>query len=336
MPDCAGLPFCNGEAQRRLTINSASSSTVAEARAHFGAKVGVGPWPMADAFEALARRFVGSIVLANSESLTTVRERGAIFLGNHQTAVESLTFSYLVSGLLRMPVPTLDPAYDPSPWIGTLLGFALAYPGVGDLGFTLPEAAALPALLAILGRASLLVHVEGRRETSADHKVTELAGAILEAAHAARVPIVPVRFCRGLPIRPAPERMDLPIGVGRQDIWIGCPIRTDALMALGDHERKERILSALNALGKEHDRPGPPDLLFATKMAAWAAQTGATRIDAALLLALAELPAPSPLTRRILDGVRQRRLEVGHGHVEAWLAVLARRLYGSSGPAIVG
>ncbi len=51
-------------------------------------------------------------------------------------------------------------------------------------------------------------------------------------AIAARVPIVPVRFVGGLPIEPLATRSEFPIGMGRQDIYLGTPIHPETVAAL--------------------------------------------------------------------------------------------------------
>jgi hypothetical protein len=45
--------------------------------------------------------------------------------------------------------------------------------------------------------------------------VRTVSAALLELAPVADVPIVPIRFTGGLPVEPAPAKLDFPIGFGQ-------------------------------------------------------------------------------------------------------------------------
>jgi hypothetical protein len=96
---------------------------------------------------------------------------------------------------------------------------------------------------------------------------------------------VPVRFTGGLPVEPAPEKLDLPVGFGKQDYWIGKPIFPGDIRGLPLMERKSFVLGTINALGapNELEMPHAPDEVFASAVARRITATGIGSVEAALL-----------------------------------------------------
>ena len=70
-----------------------------------------------------------------------------------------------------------------------------------------------------------------RAPSSCRQPVTQLSGSFLEMALAAGRPVAPVRFSGGLPAEPLVDRLELPLGMGRQDYRVGPLIQTGAARA---------------------------------------------------------------------------------------------------------
>ena len=112
-------------------------------------------------------------------------------------------------------------------------------------------------------RKSLMVHVEGTRALQARQPVSTMSGVFVDLALAANVPVIPVRFAHGLPLEPLSERLEFPVGLGRQAYHLGAPILPNELRALTYKARSERILLAINQLGPDvaSEQPSPPETL---------------------------------------------------------------------------
>ncbi|HRI11096.1 MAG TPA: 1-acyl-sn-glycerol-3-phosphate acyltransferase, partial [Nannocystaceae bacterium] len=200
-----------------------------------------GGWAGEDLLFALLDAFVGEVHLEDAEGLALRRGEPALYLANHQVAVETILAAIVLGGVTGT-VPTLPAkAEHRHTWVGESLRRLTARPGLRD-----------PDLLRFIDRAdptsvlrlrddlladfragrSALVHVEGTRARSCRERVTTMSSVFLDLAIAAGVDVVPVRFVGGLPIAPSAERLEIPIGHGKQDLWIGRPIPTTELAAL--------------------------------------------------------------------------------------------------------
>jgi hypothetical protein len=109
------------------------------------------------------------------------------------------------------------------------------------------------------GTQSLLVHADGTRATVAGAPVENIAGAFLDLAVATGRPIVPLRFVGGLPMTPVTERLDFPVGLGRQALVVGRPVLAETLRALPLKARKQAVLEGFRALDAVVDEPSGAD-----------------------------------------------------------------------------
>ena len=302
--------------------------------------------PVDDLYRGLCGRFTGQVRIEDPEELAAAAPRGVLFLGNHQTAVESTIFAILGSALTGTPLVTLAKIENTTHWLALLMKHTFAYPGLRAPHMTehFDRAAptSLPAIIASLGAklrsgTSVMVHVEGTRSLECRTPVTQLSGSFLEMALAAARPIAPVRFIGGLPTAPLVERLELPLGMGRQDYLVGALIEPATLLPLDYRARRQYVIDAINALGVENDRevPSPPDPAFADSVEAWMRQTGASLGHATLYRFLEELPDPSPQVAALLAGARAGRYVVEASAEGRWMAELARRLFGPRGPTVI-
>ncbi len=186
-------------------------------------------------------------------------------------------------------------------------------------------------------RQSLLVHVEGTRSLACGQPVLKMSSVIIDMAIHARAAIVPVRFAGGLPRETMAERLDFPLGFGRQDHWIGKPILPEALEAMPYGERRAAVVGAINATGPAvaEEQPNPGDPEMAGAVAEWVARTGAETAHAAILMALARERELQPAWQRVLSGMRSGTLVVEDTAEDRAVAGIAKWLYGPRGPKIV-
>src|SRR5262249_27980732 len=124
------------------------------------------------------------------------------------------------------------------------------------------------SLLAIVDRlrrrmadadASLLVHVEGTRALAAGHAVTRMSAVWTDLALAADAAVVPVCFTGGLPAADAGQRLEFPVGFGRQAYHLGRPLLPEELRPLDLAARQRRVLDAINGLADADDVPARAD-----------------------------------------------------------------------------
>jgi 3-hydroxymyristoyl/3-hydroxydecanoyl-(acyl carrier protein) dehydratase/1-acyl-sn-glycerol-3-phosphate acyltransferase len=307
---------------------------------------GLGRWPAEDLFYALIERFVGAVRVEDPGALAALRGRPVLFVGNHQIAVESLLFSVIASSLVETPTLTLAKPQHAQTWLGRLSRHGFTYPGARDPGlvayFDRSQPESLPRIIQSLGAglaagaSSLMVHVEGTRSLHCGAPVSKMSGVFLELAIQANLPVVPVRFVGGLPLAPLPERVDFPVGMGRQDFWLGTPIDARELAALPYKERTARVLAAINGLGPsaETEVPFAGDPTFEASVRAWIEQTGAEHAAATVFRALEGWSDPEPSIAALIEGARDGALVVPATPKGEWLAELARRLYGPRGPSV--
>ncbi|MEM9072743.1 MAG: beta-ketoacyl synthase N-terminal-like domain-containing protein [Myxococcota bacterium] len=308
--------------------------TIDRVRAFWREFFGLGSWPVEDLYYALLRQFVGRFHV--DPGLQALQGRGVLYLGNHQVGIESLLFSIVTGALQRVPTLTLAKDEHRQSWLGQLIALCFRYPGAKDPGvithFDRSDPASLPRIAKNLageaGAKSLMVHVEGTRAHSAGHRVSTMSGIFCDLAIQANVPIVPVRFTRGLPSEPAADKLEYPVGMGRQDYHLGAPIFPEALKGLPYKERTESVVAAINALGPAEDTPSAPNGELATRVATWMEQSGVSVGLATILEVLRDAPDASESVRRLARGASSRELAVGPSPEEQWLGELATLLYG--------
>jgi 3-hydroxymyristoyl/3-hydroxydecanoyl-(acyl carrier protein) dehydratase/1-acyl-sn-glycerol-3-phosphate acyltransferase len=306
---------------------------------------GVGAWPVEDLYYALIERFVGAFHVEAPDALAALRGRGVLYLANHQVGIESLLFSIVASALQGVPTLTLAKNEHRQSWLGGLIAHCFTWPGIEDPGvityFDRADPASLPRIANELkdraAARSLMVHVEGTRAQSCRAPVTKMSGIFCDLAINADVPIVPVRFSGGLPVETAPDKLEYPVGMGRQDYWLGRPIHPLELSQLPYKDRAELVMARINGLGPSstEETPSAPDPAFEARVNEWIASTGTPLGLAALARVLEDARDPSREAARLVSAMRGGELAVGAGEREAWLAGLARMLFGPRGPRVV-
>jgi hypothetical protein len=183
---------------------------------------------------------------------------------------------------------------------------------------------------------SAMVHAEGTRALSCRHEMSLLSGSFIDMALGAEAPIVPVRFAGGLPVEEVAERLEFPVGYGKQDYWFGRPLMPEELRAYSYRDRRAAVIAAINGLGPApaEETPFPGDPAFGAAVATWMEATGASEEHAVIREALERAERRySPEVERLLAQGREGRWAPGDDATGRWLAELARRLFGRRGPA---
>lgn len=304
------LTIATDDADHVVSGELSAIPDIAPLQAFWRSRLGEGDWPVDDLFSALAAEFVGQVRLAAPEHMARIRDRGALFLGNHQVAVESLTFTLVVGALTGRTIFTVAKAEHRHSWMGRLLDLCAAYPGIALPPMMMPFNREDPA--AMLGLAqqaaqsitragmSMMVHVEGTRSLACRQPVSRLSGLFLDLAAKLEVPVVPVRFAGALPVDTAPARLDFPVGFARQDIHVGRPLWPEDLAHLPLAERKKTVLEAINGTGPALDGeiPNPPRPDLEAAATALATKCRLAPTSAAIMQAvLNRVPADRPLAR---------------------------------------
>lgn len=315
-------------------------------RAYWRDWFALGPWPVEDLYFGLLERFVNDVVVVDPDAYAAIRGRSALYLANHQVGIESLLFSVMVSALSNVSTVTLAKAEHRTSWLGRLIAHSFLWPDARDpkviTFFEREDKTALMGIIAELAAEmntsgkSVMVHVEGTRSLDCRTPVRKMSGAFVDMALAVGAPVVPVRFVGGLPVEPVETRLEFPIGMGRQDYWIGRPLLPEELGRLPYKERKQRVIDAINGLGpaENDEQPFPGDAAFAAEVDGWAARTGASHEHAALMRTLAGRDNESDAARRLVDAAASGTLALGDDPADTWLAELAARLFGDRGPTI--
>lgn len=332
------------KADGQRTCSGSVSLDLSEIEAWWRAWFGMAAWPLEDLDYALIERFVRRVGLVDPDAFARLRGRPALFLANHQTAVESLLFSVLAGALTEVPCVTIAKDEHRTTWLGRFIRHGFSYPGVRDprvISFfdrtnkeSLKDLVADIAREMAAGERSGMVHVEGTRALHARHPTVKMSSLFIDMALSVGAPIVPVRFVGGLPVEPLSARTEFPVGLGRQDIWFGTPLWPEDLEALPYKERKQAVLAGIEAAGpplsEEVALPGDPAL--ARAVARRVAETGVEEEHAVIAEVLLASPRrEASATAAIVDAIEGRPWSLPDGTLDeegAWVREMIRRLAG--------
>ena len=313
----------------------------------WGEWFGARGWPTEDLYYSLIEKFVRHVFVPEPDAFAAIQGKPALFLANHQTAVESLLFSIVASALIGSPTVTVAKVEHKQTWVGHLIRHGFAWPQIDDpkvvTYFDRANKASLMGVIAELyqglasGTKSAMVHVEGTRSFDCTSPVSIMSGKFVDLALEANVPIVPVRFSGGLPREPLAQRTEFPIGMGRQDIWFGTPLLPSELSGMPYGERKKVVLNAMNALGPspQQEQPLPPDPQFAARVATWQQAVGCSEEHAGLWVCLQDIAEPTPQIARLLAAAESGTLQLDRSVEDQWLKTVAEWVFGTRGPRIV-
>lgn len=291
-----------------------------------------------DLYYATVQRFVDRVVLSEADDAKALSGRPCVFLANHQVGVESLCASVLLSGLVHMPVLVLAKIEHQHSWLGTLIRLSAEHPQAAVPRlirfFDRADPSAMPTVIADLARwlsggGSILLHVEGTRSLMANDPVEKMSGAFLDLALRLELPVVPLRFVGGLPLRALDQRIEFPVGFARQSIFMGTPISPVVLAQKPYDQRKRRVIAAINDLGPRlgREQPALGDPEFAERVGRRQRSSGGLpETHAALIEALVDYEPKHADSRAVLAWSEQGERSAANGEFGRWLSQLARWL----------
>jgi acyl transferase domain-containing protein/3-hydroxymyristoyl/3-hydroxydecanoyl-(acyl carrier protein) dehydratase/1-acyl-sn-glycerol-3-phosphate acyltransferase len=248
-----------------------------------------------DLFMRACARFVRGVRVADPEALAGLGGKPILLVANHQVAVESLLAGMLLPPLVGRPLLTLAKSEHQRTWVGQL-AVGLNDPAHGE-GVAFVDRTRQEEMFQRLtemgqaahsGERALLVHVEGTRALRGGEPVRTISAAWFDLAVRFGLVIVPLRFCRGLPVAGVANRADFPVGFGGQDFVVGRPIESSDLADLRLDERRSRVLAGLGEL-EAFDGDPVPDRAFEGRAAAAAARWKVDDLRATFLLLKAEV-----------------------------------------------
>jgi len=295
---------------------------------------------LADLSLALRSNYVRHFRLAEPALLAALRGRPFIICSNHQTAVESMLLTDMFVAWSGLPMTTVTRTEHAASWMGRMTDFLWRQPGRSvavnpQLLFAREQPQAFLDLMAAYSAAqaatphSLHLHVEGEQATSSRQRVQRMSAVVIDLALELQLPVLPLRFSGGLPLEPLEEICSFPFDFGRQDYTVGRPLLPEELRRMPGPKAAELVVAAINAIAVTDEAlPGVPGRSAA--LAAFCAQHGVTEIQAAVILALRTLAAPSASTRSILDFPAHGSAGVVAAPAElAWHREVAQWLWGA-------
>ncbi|PLS02326.1 lysophospholipid acyltransferase family protein [Neobacillus cucumis] len=296
---------------------------------------GVSDWIVEDIYIGLAEKFIRNIVLTDVKNFETLKGKPVLYLANHQTAVESLLFIYMVGGLSQTLVTAIAKQEHTETWLGKLHSHSHEHPnGTPHNALMYFDRSKPVSFIEILRKielemknnhTSILIHTEGTRALTCRQETTKVNRRMVQLAIQANIPIVPIRFIGGLPIEESDERTEFPIHFGTQDFYVGSPIFPEEIKDLEFSQQKEMILQAINHLGMlaNCEKPNKPDLDFSRKVEVCMNQFGVP-VEFATILKVWEMKShPSPELLDFLERLKKSELTFGQSPMEKWLSGLA-------------
>jgi 3-hydroxymyristoyl/3-hydroxydecanoyl-(acyl carrier protein) dehydratase len=261
---------------------------------------------------SLIQRYVRRVTLADPDGFARLKGRPVLYLGNHQTGVESFLFLSIITSLTGLPAGAIAKREHRDSWVG--LVHQLADADIGEdnpMKLWLFDRSRPGDLLRLLREygvakanrpASLLVHTDGTRAKVAGAPVSVVSSVLTDLAVEEGLDIVPVRFAGGLPTDVSEGRLEFPVQAGQQDYFIGTAIEPQVLAKMPFAERSAFVRNQLNMLGPlgAADVPLLGDANFRAAVIA-ARAAGLSEVQAHLRPALEAFPGLGPQSRRLLS-----------------------------------
>jgi hypothetical protein len=298
-----------------------------------------GPWIGERLTQGLCVQFLRNVVLEDPESFEGIKNSSVIYLANHQVQVESLLFPMVIQFLTNRRAITIANAIHQTSWLGPLDELIYRYPGVTyPRNIVYFKQTARESMFDLIENfkakirsegASVFLHVEGELGLSCRSPVRKLSSVFIDLATDLNIPIVPVRFVGGLPVKKMKTTLEFPLGYCKQDYHVGRPISPKELIALPYAERRNRVIEALNSVGPSHDveTPYSPDPDFIKDVNSWIDDKGVAEVQAVLFKTMERLKNLGHESKAFIRGAH-KGFSFGNDPKGRWLADLAGMLFG--------
>ncbi len=216
-------------------------------------QLGVGPWAGEGVLAALAEAYLADFRVEDADAITRL-DRPVLFLANHESYLESVFFTAVAAAAFNRPIRALAKVEHQTRWLGRLHAAMTSYPDHRDppriAWFDQDRPASLrPVLDAIPKQVSLLVHVEGSRQTEVGARIDKVSSVWTDLAVERGWAVVPVAFRGGV----NGAKTDLP--VAPQVHVVGRPILPEVLGAMPYAQRRQAVAEAIDALGRDVPPP---------------------------------------------------------------------------------
>jgi 1-acyl-sn-glycerol-3-phosphate acyltransferase len=321
-----------------------SREIITHVKSYWREKLEIGPWLGEDICVALIQRFLSRVRFYNPKPFLDLRGKGVLYVANHQVGVESFLFIIVMSALQGIMTAALAKKEHATSWLGELKRVCFENPAVKNLSILkladrFKPLEILQAFTDSLDKIaanqySLLVHTEGTRALVAPKAVEQISSTLIDLAVEKNVPIVPVRFVGGLPMTPLRKRIEFPVGFGKQEIWIGPPIKPKMLFNKSSSQRQELVLKTMNGFsGKwREDFFSAPDVDFQESVERYNRKFCITETQAVLYRAVKCLEAPSPQLAKLIAAMEEIKNGVQLLDIncicDRWLASCSEALFG--------
>ncbi len=261
---------------------------------------------------SLIKQFVRRVIIEDPDSFFRLKGKPVLYLANHQVGVESLLAMTIAGMLLNGRSNVIVKQEHKQSWLGKLNALAdTILPGhmpIGMLFFDRKKQESFLTLLKTISVGlnetpnSLLIHTEGTRSTHSGIPVKNLSSVLIDFSIKNDMPIVPIRFVGGLPVK-NDQPLVFPHRFGKQDYYFGSPIHTNEFISLSLMDRSAKVLNALNDLGPDPtlEKPIAARNKISNKLNSIVKNKDNTNYKAVLFELLKQFPSPSDETIKILN-----------------------------------
>jgi 1-acyl-sn-glycerol-3-phosphate acyltransferase len=325
---CMNLPlndfFLTSEQKENRIITRATGPgrlDVSNMTAFWEQRTGISRNILSDMILSFFLKFVRRLILEDPDQYTSVKKGPALYLGNHQTGIESLLLAFVLGYLTRSPFYGLTNQEQGHGMLSVLKHLAdnflsIKLP-VHMLVFDQQKRESLYDHLreyrirARESNACLYLAAEGRRALQAGQSISQVSSVFIDFAIENRIPVVPVRFTGGLPRNSVGNLFDFPYGYGSQDYYIGKAIMPEILKELDYGKRPRYIVDRINNLGPEKDEEIPfgPDAPFQEAVAVQMKTSGISELSAMIVESLNLLDDPCDETLALKKRIRTKDMD---------------------------
>jgi hypothetical protein len=309
-------PVTQDETKGRLAVSPGTSRLDMETVKAYGRNlIGYKPWLGEELCGRMCDLFVNRVIVEDPAAFEEIHGKNVIYLANHQIQIESMLFPGLAQVLTDNRMVAIANADHRNGWMGPFNDLFYAYPEIvyprNVVYFDQNDRASMFTILDNFKKMiadegiSVFLHVEGQLGHRCRKPVKKMSSVFIDLATDLKLPVIPVRFYGGLPVKKMDGTLDFPLGYGKQDYYLGRPIRPETLLAMPYADRRKYVMNAINEVGPPlaEETPCAPNVEFSAAVADWRKKTGVNEVRSVMYNVLKSLENPSETTIRLLEAV---------------------------------